>query len=368
MRTAGIICEYNPFHRGHRHQLRQVRQALGEDTGIVCLMSGNFVQRGEPAIWDKSLRAAAALEAGADLVLELPLTGALGSAGDFADRAVGYLGRLGLVDYLCFGSEGPGTRELMDCAAYLESREFQEKLRQRLQEGVSFARARELAAGEWGRCLQRPNSALGVDYCRGILRRGEIMEPLALPRDLSLPSATTLREELLDRGEGSLHCLAYGQRAMLGILRSLPRERFEEMALGSEGLWSRVYRACREENSLEEIILACKSKRYAYARLRRGLMCLCLGLGREEMALESPYLRVLGFGPRGRELLHQGKKRTCLVAGPAPNTRAAKAYEALEDRSARLYPLFARELEPWIPDKSRKPKIFTEPLDFGEKP
>ena len=361
MRTAGIICEYNPFHRGHGYQLRQVRALLGRDTGIVCLMSGSFVQRGEPAIYDKFLRAAMALEAGANLVLELPMTGALGSAGDFADRAVGYLSRLGQVDYLCFGSEGPGTEEIMACARYLETEEFQQGLREHLASGVSFARARALAAGRWGYCLQGPNSSLGVDYCRGILRRGRAMEPVALGRDMEIPSATEERQRLLTGQEkplGMLHSLEFGERAMLGVLRSLPEERFQTMALGSEGLWRKIYRACREENTVEEIILACKSKRYAYARLRRGLMCLVLGLGQREMALESPYLRVLGFDEGGREILHQGKRETSLVAGPVPRSREAGEYEALEERAARLYPLFAREPEPWRPDKGRRPIIY----------
>ncbi len=358
MSTAGIICEYNPFHRGHAHQLRQVRERLGKETGIVCLMSGSFVQRGEPAVYDKSLRAAAAVAAGANLVLELPLTGALGSAGDFAGRGVGYLHRLKLVDYLCFGSEGPGTEEILACAGYLETEEFQERIREHLVSGVSFARARELAAGRWGHCLQSPNSSLGVDYCREILRRGRVLEPVALKREPEGDRATEHRQRLLTGQEpalGPLHSLAYGERAMLGVLRSLPEERFQTMALGSEGLWRKIYRACREENSLEEIILACKSKRYAYARLRRGLMCLFLGLGQEEMALESPYLRVLAFDDKGREILHRAKKETSLVSGPAPNTREARAYEALEARAARLYPLFAREPEPWRPDKGRRP-------------
>ena len=185
MHICGIICEYNPFHRGHEKQLRQVRQALGADAAIVCLMSGSFVQRGEPAIFEKRVRAQAAVLAGANLVLELPVTKALCSAEGFARGAVGMLGATGVVTHLSFGSECGDTETLKAVAAALESESFAAYLRQGLQEGVSFAAAREAAArkllGEKAAVLAQPNDILGVEYCKAIARQNAVMEPLALP-------------------------------------------------------------------------------------------------------------------------------------------------------------------------------------------
>ena len=150
MRTAGIICEYNPFHPGHRFQLQETRRRLGRDTGILCLMSGNYVQRGEPAIFDKWTRAEMAVHGGADLVLELPLTIAVNAAGYFASGAVRCLHGLGGVDCLSFGSERGDLTALQTAAVLLESPEFDPALRRQLETGVSFARARELALGDLG--------------------------------------------------------------------------------------------------------------------------------------------------------------------------------------------------------------------------
>ena len=144
MRTVGIICEYNPLHRGHEKQLRLVRELGGE--GIVCLMSGNFVQRGAPAIIDKSLRAAAAVKCGADLVLELPVTAALSSAEGFAHEGVRLLG--GFCDDLCFGAETADTARLISTAQALLSDDFSPVLRQQLDKGLSFPVARAKALEE----------------------------------------------------------------------------------------------------------------------------------------------------------------------------------------------------------------------------
>ncbi len=368
MRTAGIICEYNPFHQGHRYQIQEVRRRLGPDTGVVCLMGGNYVQRGEPAIYDKWTRSEIAVRQGADLVLELPLTVAVNAGGYFAAGAVDCLLELGCVDTLCFGTEGADAETLWDTARLLRSAEFDRRLREALSSGVSYARARELALKDLGgdaACLATPNNALGVDYLRRLLERERPMELLVIPRQAGMPTATALRRALLagtERPLGTLHALEYGERAMLSVLRTLPDAAFEAMPFGSEGLWSRVRRACRRENSLEAICLSCKSKRYAYSRLRRMLLCLFLGLDRETMARKSPYLRVLAFNERGRTLLHGIKRNTVLVSGPAPDSPEAKRYFALEQRATDLYGLFAPPgiREPMGRERSHRPRYLPE--------
>ena len=183
METVGIICEYNPFHNGHARQLRLIRQAMGEDCAVVCLMSGNYVQRGEPAVFPKMLRAEAALRCGANLVLELPLTAALSSAEGFAFSGVSILSELGC-DRLCFGVETRDTEALLCSAkANLDPR-FDGLLRQQLDSGCSYAAARQLAleALGAGAGLSSPNDILAVEYCKALLRLNSPMHPLPLYR------------------------------------------------------------------------------------------------------------------------------------------------------------------------------------------
>ena len=348
MRTAGIICECNPFHRGHAHLLAETRARLGPDTGILCLMSGNFVQRGEPAICDKWTRAARVVEGGGNLVLELPLTMAVNAAGYFAAGAVECLEALGGVDVLSFGSERGELEPLQRTAALLEAPDFDPALRRRLGEGVSFARARELALADLGgdgTILQTPNNALGVDYLRTLLRLHSSIRPVTIPRDESCPSASELRVQLLkeEPSEQVRYSLQYGEKAVLAVLRSLPESTFQAAPFGSEGLWSKVMKAARKETSIDGIILACKSKRYAYTRLRRMLLCLYLGLSAEDLARPVPYLRVLAFNDRGRMLLRQlaETSRLPLVSGQVPKDAASQAYFQLECRATDLGALLA---------------------------
>lgn len=186
MRTAGIISEYNPFHRGHARQIGELRRRLGAETAVVCAMSGSFVQRGDFAVMRTHARAEAAVRGGADLVLELPLPWAIASAEGFAAGGVGVLAATGAVDTLVFGSECGDTETLKAVAAALESESFAAYLRQGLQEGVSFAAAREAAArkllGERAAVLAQPNDILGVEYCKAIARQAAALMPLALPR------------------------------------------------------------------------------------------------------------------------------------------------------------------------------------------
>ena len=177
METIGIICEYNPLHRGHKKQLATVREQF-HDGGIVCLMSGNFVQRGAPAIVDKSLRAKAAVLCGADLVLELPVTASLSSAEGFANEGVRILS--GFCDRLCFGAETGTAETLMTTAQELLSPGFSQALRQQLDKGLSFPAARQAALGS--DLLTQPNDILAVEYCKAILSQNSAMKPMVVRR------------------------------------------------------------------------------------------------------------------------------------------------------------------------------------------
>lgn len=374
MRTAGIICEYNPFHRGHLLQLHKTRETVGEDGAIVCLMSGFFVQRGEPALFSPEIRTRAALENGADLVLELPITGAINAAGYFAQTAVSCLHHMGCVDLLSFGSESGSLGELCGIAEILDSEDMEEALKARLETGASYAAARTLALqdlGADGTLLRGANNALGVEYLRSLKKLGSAIQPWTYARDMTLPSASEIRDTVHQENwmselpgkelyrDAVPHTLLQGERAMLAVLRTLPDGAFERMAFEGEGLSSKVKKACRREHTIDDIIMTCKSRRYAYSRLRRTLLWLFLGLSQADMTREIPYVRVLGFNETGRRVLKTAKEKgdLPLVSGGIPKNTAARAYFELENRAADLYTLFApagvREdwdrLRGWVP-------------------
>ena len=357
MRIVGIICEYNPFHNGHAKQFRMIRDALGTDTAIVCLMSGNYVQRGAPAIVDKSLRAKSAIAGGADLVLELPVTCALSSAEGFADSGVKILGAF--CDYLCFGSETGNAESLMATARALLSDEFPPLLRTELDKGLSFPAARQNALAAMGLnddILSRPNDILAVEYCKAILAQKSFMQPFPIRRNGSYhseipdeenPSATAIRKLMLDgqtwasyvpHAEAApLHHLTAGERSILTKLRTMTDAEFEALPYGSEGLWRKFMHACRSCSTLEEIIAATKSKRYTRTRIDRMVMCAYLGITKEMLDSPVPYTRVLAFNDTGRSVLKQAKQHIlCINAGEAVDD----PYWELEKRCGDLYGLF----------------------------
>ena len=365
MKTVGIICEYNPLHLGHRKQIRRIREEFGAETVIICAMSGNFVQRGAPAILDKTYRAKAAILSGADLVLELPVTGALSSAEGFAAAGVAQLSPL--CDILCFGAETADKERLLQTAKALLSEEFPPLLKEHLQAGVSFPSARQAALAQLGlgdAPLASPNDILAVEYCKAILSQRSTMEPFPIHREGSYhaevadgenPSATAVRNLMLYSHnwrscvpravrdvfqDAPLHSTAAGERAILSRLRTMTDEEFEALPYGSEGLWRKLMYACRSENTLEDIVTAVKSKRYTRTRIDRMVMCAVLGITARDLSTPVPYVRVLAFNDRGREVLKQAKNQGCyLNAGE----RADHPYWELEKRCGDLYGLFRTE-------------------------
>ena len=333
MKTVGIICEYNPLHAGHVKQFRMIRDKFSDDTVIVCLMSGNFVQRGAPAILDKTLRAKAAVCCGADLVLELPITCALSSAEGFAAGGVRILGSF--CDYLCFGAETADEAALMQTASALLSTAFPAALRRHLDAGLSFPAARQSALEDMGLCgelLSSPNNILAVEYCKAILSSGCAMKPMPIQRcgsyhdeiaDSENPSATAVRKLMLEHQEfasfmpqtaadifrnAALHTVDAGERVILGKLRTMTDAEFESLPYGSEGLWRKFMHACRSEATLDSIINATKSKRYTRTRIDRMIMCALLGITLQDLLSPVPYTRVLALNDRGRAALKAARQ------------------------------------------------------------
>ena len=217
MKTAGIIAEYNPFHTGHEYQINYIKEKLRTDY-VVIAMSGDFVQRGTPALFSKYVRAEMALRSGADLVLELPVSISSASAELFARGGVQLLDGLGVTDILCFGSECGDTDALMELAKILanEPEDFQTALRRNLKNGMTFPKARSMALSavfpeseKYQQLLSSPNNILGIEYCKAILRENSSISPVSIKREgndyhentLSenhFPSASAIRNAILD--------------------------------------------------------------------------------------------------------------------------------------------------------------------------
>ena len=384
MKTVGIICEYNPFHRGHRKQIDLIREEFGQDTTVCCLMSGNFVQRGAPAIVDKSVRAKAAVLAGADLVLELPITYALSSAEGFAAGGVRILSSF--CDTLCFGTETGDKEALLSAAQALLSPEFSPLLRQELEKGLSFPAARQAALerlrpGSLSPVL--PNDILAVEYCKAILSQNSPMEPFPIRREGSYhaplpdpenPSASSLRSRMLQSGswldyippearscfrDAPLHSLEAGERAILYRLRTMSEEEFEALPYGSEGLWRKLMKACREEATLEAIVTSVKTKRYTRTRIDRMVLCAFLGISREILEAPAPHTRVLAFNERGRSVLRSAKEKAVILN---PGERTEHPYWELEKRCGDLYGLFCQDTpEPPGAEERRRVDFFRFP-------
>ena len=380
--NVGIVCEYNPFHLGHRKQIDSIREKFGANTGIICAMSGNYVQRGHPAVFDKTIRAEAAIRCGADLVVELPVTTSLSSAEGFAAGGVAVLSRL--CDGLCFGAETADLRQLLGTAEALLSEDFPKLLRRELDTGRSFPAARQAALekmGLPGAILESPNNILAVEYCKAILRQSSPMQPLPIFRegsyhakeaDFENPSATSLRIRLQNGLEISeylpepagrvfagapIHTLEAGQRAVLSRLRTMEDAEFEVLPFGSEGLWRKLMRESRSQATLEDIASVVKSKRYTRSRIDRMILCAYLGITAEMMNTDIPYVRVLGFSNRGREILNGAKKSGFFVNAGQP---VIHPLWELEQKWDDLYGLF-QEGTPGRPGGAKNNRVIYLP-------
>ena len=377
MAITGIICEYNPLHLGHRKQLAAVRQN-DPDGGIVCIMSGNFVQRGQPAIFDKLVRATAAVGCGADLVLELPVTAALSSAEGFAYEGVRLLS--GFCDNLCFGAETADTSALLSAAQALLSADFTDKVRVELDKGLSFPAARQAALETMGihsRLITQPNNILAVEYCKAILSQNSPVRPMPISRegnyhdllaDSENPSATAVRSLVEARSDwqtyvpqeaaavfsgAAVHTLGNGEKAMLARLRTMTDEEFEALPYGSEGLWRKLMTSCRTQATLESILTATKSKRYTRSRLDRMVMCGFLGLTKDDISSPAPYARALALNDKGRDILKKARQTFWF---PNIGEKIDHPYQAIESRCGALYGLFANP--PEVPGAESDYRIF----------
>ncbi|MEO3945161.1 nucleotidyltransferase [Gorillibacterium sp. CAU 1737] len=393
MRTVGMIVEYNPLHNGHVHHCREAKKAANADA-VIAVMSGPFLQRGEPALCSKWARTEMALAMGADLVIELPTAFAVQPAEWFAYGAVSALEATGVADALVFGSESGQIgwfRELADLLR-VEPPELKARLQERLRAGASYPAAYASAAAslvpspDEGK-LSQPNNVLGLQYCLALERLGSGIEPLTIPRlgagyhereaggaDAApgIASATAVRQLLLrdptpsgiaaaapylppatvsilqrewQAGRGPLHWESFSA-PLLHLLLTLPDSAYADLAEMGEGLEHRIRQALpvlplQQGRFVEQLLDATKTRRYTRPRLQRALLSILLMRRKDELSREVleqgvPYLRILGFSSTGRELLKR-MKQTAKVPVVTKVARGASSLLSLDLRASAAY-------------------------------
>lgn len=384
MRIAGIIAEYNPFHRGHAWHVQRTREMTGCDFVVAC-MTGHFTQRGEPTPWSKWARARMALASGVDAVFELPALFAVRTADAFARGGVAILGGLGC-DALSFGSETDDTA-LLGAMAELRRNEpeaLSEAIHAKLDAGLSHARARGEALAEAlgvdAEAVNRPNVILAAEYLRAIREQDLNMAVVAVRRvgdyhdDEALDgfaSASAIRAAIA-RGEtdAALAALPESTRPFAApdamhpmddmLLYALRGKRLEELAAlpdVSEGLENRLYAACRENSGREALLDALKCKRYTRARLSRLLTHALLGFDRAliEAHAMPTYARLIGMRSGAEELLTELSRRSKLPIVTRATELSGDPVFELECRATDAWSLLHD-----APDQRRAGREYTE--------
>lgn len=331
IRTAAVICEYNPFHNGHKYHLDLTRKELSA-THIVCVMSGNYTQRGDIAVADKYSRAKTALLNGADLVIELPCAYSLSSSELFAKGACYILNSLGCVDYLSFGSEC-GDVSLLEAAADAVNFAVSSPDFAKLQsEGISYPSAlkRVITASfppEISESLDSPNNILGIEYIRALKHFDSAIKPYTVRRSGaahdsdrlhdSRISASKIREMISDGEDISRYTpfadfdntadISRLETAILARLRTVSVYDMAKIPNCTNGMENRIHAAVRESCSLSELYMKIKSKNCTLARIRRMILCGFLGITKNDLKNPPAYVRILGMNGKGREILAAAK-------------------------------------------------------------
>lgn len=378
MKCAAIIAEYDPFHYGHKYHIARTREQGA--THIMCVMSGDFVQRGDVAVCDKFIRARAALENGADIVIELPAQYAVCSAERFALKAVEIIKLMGCADMLSFGSEC-GDIELIKRAADRADNVDRAVLSSLMNEGYSYPAAltRAVDDKEISEVLSSPNDILAVEYIRALKKTGCDIVPFAVKRRGAMHdsdkekdgflSASEIRKRIR-RGVDVLNILPYNigdsadisriETAMLAVLRGLDKDSFSKLPDISNGAQNRLYRAIREADSLAALYAGYKSKRTTLSSARRLVMCAFLGIKRADADAVPAYIRVLGMNGRGKELLSAASCPVAVDTSLARLSRLndnARRQAFLQSRARDMYALALKKRLPCGTDLTAAPII-----------
>lgn len=344
MRVVGFIVEYNPFHNGHLWHLSEARRLANADYSIA-IMSGNFMQRGEPAVFDKWTRAEMAVSAGVDLVIELPFVYAVRSAQYFAAGGIRLLSALGIVNNVCFGAEHADIALLNEGAEILANNNIQNEIRLSLKNGETYATALssilERRSTLTSKMLSSPNNILAIEYLRSIKNYSTELAPIVIQRrdaeynDRSITgeiaSATAIRQaitsalslsnQVIEAVPPGISCIIQDKISggqgpnsfdnyiamLLAKLRLASETELSELPDMGEGLHYKLQAAALKATTIEELIRLLKSKRYTWTRLQRILVHALLGTTKQTLAYYDEtgplYARILAFNDKGRDLL-----------------------------------------------------------------
>lgn len=339
MKVLGIIAEYNPFHNGHLYHLRESKRSIGADF-VVAVMSGNFVQRGEPALINKWERAKVAIENGIDLVIELPVAFACNNSDLFAKGAVEILNGLGCVTHIAFGSEEGKLENLKLIANALvtENDVFKKILKENLEAGSSFAKSREKAVNSatgsnYSKIIKGSNNILAIEYLKQLALTNSKMVPITIKRKGpgyndyepagDFASATLIRDILKMQGDASTYVpeatlnsikkqesllyLENFSQVVFSKLLQLPNNELKEIYSVSEGLENRIKNQIRKTDGIQTLIETVISKRYTETRIKRVLIHSLLNMNKHKINTiinnRINYCRVLGFSKNGAKLL-----------------------------------------------------------------
>ncbi len=339
MKITAVICEYNPFHKGHEYHIQKIKEACPENL-VVAIMSGNFVQRGDVAVFDKHTRANAAILSGCDLALELPTHFSLSSAEFFALGGVRLANALGLDCTLSFGAETPDKEALLKVARLLadEPDEFKAALQVGLAKGKSYPQARSDAAkailgDAAAEILESPNNILAVEYIKAIIKTNSDADFLPIGRkgadhdslaeNSGFASASLIRSKIA-HGQNyfelcppnavelfrtaPLHSVKTLDAPILGHIIKMSPEELRNVPDVAEGLENRILAAAMEAQSVDELIEKVKTKRYTHSRIRRILLCAYLGIKKEDREQNPRYIRILAHNENGQKVIAAAKK------------------------------------------------------------
>lgn len=333
MKTVGIICEYNPFHNGHKFHLEKAREITGADN-VVCVMSGSISQRGEVCVFDKWKRASDAVANGADLVIELPEYYVLQGADIFSYGAVKLLNSLGVVDSICFGSESNDIDILDKVAQISISDEYNTSVRKLMNDGKSYPVASALSLKEVCGVELKPNDMLGVSYIRALKKINSQIKPYCIKRKSvdhnseivsgEFSSASYIRELLYDNKFSEAeklvpykindHTKVYDEEKMFNIIRyvisNIADEDFVHFKGMEPGLNNRIKKALENSGSMKSFYDNAVTSRYTLSRIKRLVKCAMLNI---DQSAELSYIRLLAFNDKGRKLIRSIRDKSQLL-------------------------------------------------------
>lgn len=386
MNVCGIICEYNPFHNGHKYHIERTRSNCGA-THIVGVMSGNFTQRGETAIVDKHKRTETALKNGVDLMIEIPVAYSLGSAEQFAKGAVYLLNALGCVNTISFGSESGDINALKEAAGAVLYAQESEELTAYMKEGLNYPSALQKAIGKYytddvTETLACPNNTLAVEYIKALDSIASPIKPFTVKRraadhdsiinnpDQDILSASQLRKMIEAKEDISAYApkcdlsetahISNIETAILSKLRMMNKAAIEKTPNVLMGLENRIQRAVSVATSLNELYFLVKTKRYTLARIRRIILSAFLGITKNHLQILPSYVRILGMNGKGKEILAETKCSLPIntsLSQLAETSDNAKKQAKLEARCGDQYALCFNKKRPCGLEYTAKPVI-----------